>query len=293
MAWPDGFQGVLTVRGVARDVVSGDDGALLVLGEARVEMTAGADRALRGIQSEPKVPGLQGLLGRRLGPGFRAAAEEILGATQQGSPLALLMDDLPVVTLISGFATHRLQLQAGGQRQPAHLSRIGTCAGWAAGGAPARNAVAQRPAFHPDVVAAEPPESGDDGWHTMPALAPGAMRRRRRLDVLPGEPIRVEAYFRDSLADLDAGEAALHEYTVRGTVDAATSTVTRLEATAHVLPYVDCINAVPATRLLEGVALADLRPAVRARLAGEVGCTHLNDVLRSVADVAHLLRRTA
>jgi hypothetical protein len=170
--------------------------------------------------------------------------------------------------------------------------RIGTCAGWRDGGAPAMRASTGEPSLHPSVVRAEPPELGPDAdaWHAMRALPPLAMRRRRRIDVMPGSPALVDAYFRDTVAEPDGSEAALHEYTVRGSIDLERAQVVALEATPHVLPYVDCLGAVSSPQLLSGTPLQELRAEVRERLGGVVGCTHLNDALRSIADVEFLSR---
>jgi hypothetical protein len=39
---------------------------------------------------------------------------------------------------------------------------------------------------------------------------------------------------------------------------------------------------------LTGLPMSELRPAVIERLRGPLGCTHLNDMLRSLADVPGL-----
>jgi hypothetical protein len=292
MAWSNGIEGGLALHGVARDVRTGaDSAAIVVLQHAELRAAAGADRVLRTLSTSPDVPALAALVGMRLGPGFRAAVDAALaGTAHRGSPLSLLLDEMPVTALISGFAVRRQMLAAGAPRTHAPLSRIGTCAGWRDGGAPATRARAEEPALLPNVVSAQPPERSDDVWHAMSALPPETMRRRRRLDVAPGSPVQIEAYLRDSVGESDGSEAALHEYTVAGEVDTSSATVLWLEATPHVLPYVDCVGAVASAQLLAATPLRELRQAVRARLGGEVGCTHLNDVLRSIADVEHLVR---
>jgi hypothetical protein len=293
MEWPDGAEGALTLTGRGRDIVTLEDGAALVLATATLRVTATPDRVVWRVTSQPRAPGVADLVGLRLGPGFRAAASAALGESLDGSLLALLVDDLPVTALISGFGLMRSQVLAGGLKRVASVRRIGTCTGWRDGGAAAVRAVAGEPAYHPDVVAAEPPEQGrdPDAWHAIPALPPQAMRRRRRLDVMPGADVAaVEAWFRDTVAEADGSECALHEYTVRGEVAVGEGAVGWLESIPHVLPYVDCSGAAPSSRLLDGTPLRELRAVVRERLTGVVGCTHLNDALRSVADVDHLLR---
>ncbi|HEV7679152.1 MAG TPA: DUF2889 domain-containing protein [Candidatus Dormibacteraeota bacterium] len=294
MSWPDGLGGDLLLHGRGRDILTAAGGRAVVLAAAELQVSAGSDRALREILvAHPSEPRLENLRGVRLGPGFRAAATAALGDEHLGSLLALLVDDLPVTALISGFGRMLAQYSEGVPKRPASVQRIGTCTGWRDGGAPALRARAEEAAYHPEVVVASPPEVDDgdtDAWHAMPPLPPLAMRRRRRLDVTPGDPVLVEAWFRDSVAAADGTEAALHEYTVHGEIDDFTGTVSWLESTPHVLPYVDCSGAAPSSRLLDGTPLRELRATVRGQLTGVVGCTHLNDELRSIADVEYLLQ---
>ena len=51
----------------------------------------------------------------------------------------------------------------------------------------------------------------------------------------------------------------------------------------------ECPGALGSAARLAGQPLADLRPWVRETFTGTSTCTHLNDVLRGVADVDHLI----
>ena len=53
----------------------------------------------------------------------------------------------------------------------------------------------------------------------------------------------------------------------------------------RVLPYDECPLAVRNVAALAGLPLSELRGAVLERLRGPLGCTHLNDMLRALADV--------
>jgi hypothetical protein len=55
-----------------------------------------------------------------------------------------------------------------------------------------------------------------------------------------------------------------------------------------VLPYPECPPAAGNVARLEGVAVSDLRTLVLQRLRGVDCCTHLNDALRSLAEVSTL-----
>jgi hypothetical protein len=59
----------------------------------------------------------------------------------------------------------------------------------------------------------------------------------------------------------------------------------------RVLPYSECPLAVRHVPALAGLPLSELRTAVLERLRGPRGCTHLNDMLRALADVPGLVAR--
>jgi hypothetical protein len=166
------------------------------------------------------------------------------------------------------------------------------CAGWA-GGATMLD-VLERTGFFPIPIGPTAPDllSAEDplAWHELPALVPRSIRRRRRLDVVHGAPLEVDAYFRDSHNDVDGLEDVLHEYSLAATVDAATLTVLGSEAEARVLPWPECPEALASAGRITGEPVAKLRWRVMAELKGTTTCTHLNDVLRSLAGVTALAR---
>jgi hypothetical protein len=130
----------------------------------------------------------------------------------------------------------------------------------------------------------------------MALMTPHGTRRRRRLDVLapsaPGGHHRLDVHFRDSHADEDVVETVVHEYTVTGTVDGDAGRIAEVGARAHVLPWMECPGALASADRVAGMPLTELRPWVRRELKGVGTCTHLNDTLRSLADVAVLLPAT-
>ena len=71
-------------------------------------------------------------------------------------------------------------------------------------------------------------------------------------------------------------------------VDAATSTVLEATATPRVLPWFECPEAAASAGRLAGRTLDSLRAGVRAEFLGASTCTHLNDMLRALADVGEL-----
>lgn len=60
------------------------------------------------------------------------------------------------------------------------------------------------------------------------------------------------------------------------------------EATARVLPFVECPQAAASATRLAVMKVLPIRPQVRAELLGPTTCTHLNDTLREIEDIVAL-----
>ena len=307
---PHGLEAELVLVGRGRDLLTATDGATRVLDTAAVEATIDYADAQRvtAIASTPDIPDLQQLLGRSASTGFRAAIDQAVGDGVVGRAVYQLLDDLPVATLISGYAPQHAMAQSdewadARKRKPvqktapeglAMLQQADLCAGWKAGGTIMQGFAEN----NPPVVTGPAAPSLDDGddplaWHDLPGALPvHGMRRRRRIDVLPavdGTVLEVDAHFRDSYMD-EWGETVVHEYTVLARVDAASETVLDAAATPRVLPWFECPEAAASASRLAGRTLGSLRAGVRAEFLGATTCTHLNDMLRALADVAVLGR---
>jgi hypothetical protein len=283
--------GALVLAGSARDLVTMRT-CTSVVGAASVRAGLGRFGQLEHLTIEPTEGAVESLLGKTVGPGFRDAvhaafADQVAAAT----PLALLLDDLPVAALISGYARLYRGEIVGDQAAQAMKSDI--CSGWRAEGTmmtsvhsghgvpvtigPAAPAIV-------DELAGDP-----DGWHAIGSLPVGAMRRRRLVDVTDGGDVwQVRAMFRDTHVDPDGDETVLHEYALRASVDVATRTFTSCKAVPRVLPWVECPVAAASADQLVGRHVDGARDFVRAELRGTTTCTHLNDLLRSLGDVGHL-----
>lgn len=306
--------GPLFVRGTARDLRTGADGEGTVVGEAEIELHVGTDRNLAAIRTTPAVPALDGLLGALVGPGFRnrldARAPYLGGGT---SPLFMLLDDVPGAVLVSGYAMLVAGLAGaigGGEDNRGDDNRARAdeflaaqtdlCAGWAADASMMQAIHATGRNLVPRGPVAPKIERADDtlGWQPLAALPAHATRRMRRTDVIApvddhdgrGEPHhRVEAWFRDSHMSDEGVETVLHEYGLVATVDAETRMVLAIDAAVHVLPWMECPQAIASAARVAGQPLAELRRWVREHFTGTTTCTHLTDVLRNLADVDTLL----
>ncbi|HZP29567.1 MAG TPA: DUF2889 domain-containing protein, partial [Acidimicrobiia bacterium] len=298
----EGLPGPMVMHGAARDLVTGADGTAGELAAAdllaRVE---GESHRLLELTTRPDLPAAQALLGAVVGPGFRRRAVDAApGEAAAGTLLNLVLDDLPGAALVSGFAL--LAADAVPQRHAAdeYLDARGDlCAGWAVEATMMTiiREERQSPVSIGPLAPALLREDDPDAWHPLPPLPPHSTRRLRRLDVAaperPGAPAAVDVFFRDSHFDEHAVERIIHEYSVRATVDPVSLTIVDIDARADVLPWKECPGAVASAARLAGRPTAGLRGYVRETFVGTSTCTHLNDVLRGLADVGPLLAALA
>ncbi len=286
---PEGLDGPLRIAGRARDLLTGADGNGRVVDHALLSAEVDGEGRLRRLAAFPVVPGLARLDGRLVGAGFRTAVTHYLpGPYGAGSPLHQLLDDLPVGRIIAGFAVTRRR----GHTGPA---RPDVCVGWRTGGIPLTSLRTLGRAPEPTMAVKEPFVDDDDGlaWHTVGPLPPAGVRRHRRLDVIPGAALEVSAMFCDTHVDDDGVERILHQYTLSAHVEAGSHLVLDVTATPWVLPFGDCaLGAATAARIV-GHPAGRLREYVALEYWGPTTCTHLNDLLRTLADVPHLAAAVA
>ena len=280
------------VDGRARDAVTIEVDQPPASTEQRINATLDPAQQLATIATTPQEPALDGLVGAHATTGFRARAAAVVPEHRRDATLLyLLLDDLPVATLVSGYALQRAGV-TGTAPRALFEPMVDLCSGWAADATIFR--LIDRSGAPPMTLGPLAPalERADDpiGWHQLPATRPHTVRRRRRIDVTFGPVIAVDAMFRDSYFDGDGTESAVHEYGLRAEIDTETLVLTHLEATPRVLPYIECPAAAASATRLVGFHLTDVRDRVRAELVGTSTCTHLNDLLRSLEDVNGLRR---
>jgi hypothetical protein len=286
MSWPDSAPGApgapVVLTAAARDVVTRTDGAAAVVAEAALRTVVEGDRQVTAVAVDPPLPGIEALVGQRAVSGWRAAARELVPDGVL-SPLGLLLDEVPIAVLLSfyaGLRTGRTQAPAG---SGAATFMRDVCSGWATGATPIRALEAGQAIPIPRLVPVPAPSGGDPlAAEPREPLAPGCLRRARRIDVLPGDVTVVDAHFRDSWCDPEDGEAILHEYSLAVELD-ADGVVRRIEADPRVLPYVECPRAAQAPQALLGRHVGEAAQAMPQELAGTASCTHLNDLLRAIA----------
>jgi len=303
MTWPDGWGTQLRLDGRARDLFTPRTGEPVVLALDAMHVGVGVNRTIAEITVEPDRPAVAGLVGAKGGGALRAVLDAKLPEERRaGTPLALLLDDIAGATLVAPFAWSRWsedwQRRAAGlpPADPDARARIslpqmeGICAGFVPGSSALLDDGTGRmnPETNHNVAPAPPLAAPDDpwSWHELDEHPPVAMRRARRIDVWRDhDVIAIDAMFRDSCWQPDGGEVAVHEYRIDATADAVTGEVTAVRADPRVLPFAECPGAAPNASLIVGANLADLRAEVLDRIRLTDCCTHLNDALRSLAEV--------
>ena len=295
--WPDGFGQPMAMLGRGRDLLTGDDGDTRILDTAEVRILASSRREILSIATDRLDDRAQALVGVKAGGASRAALGAALGEAR-GTLLFQLVDDFAGASLVAPWAwsqwkpRSRDQMAMPGADNPAGRAgvMIGVCHGFTPGfsgltpeGTP--NMIDQNAAMVGDLVHPDDALS----WHAMATPDGVAKRRARWLDLWrAGDVLHVDLGFQDSATTPDGGRAAIHEYRVTATIDPHTMVLTAIHADPRVLPYRECPGAVPKIAPMVGRAVAGFREEVQALLPGTLGCTHLNDVMRSMADVPAL-----
>ena len=276
------------------DILPGADGSTLrgyqLLGRARDdrsgEATVRADldgvAKLLAIDTLPSAAGVDRLVGLTVRQGFRDAVRDAVPDEVRGNtPLALLLDDLPVAALISGYGLlYTGQIPA---VIPENRMQAGICSGWRPEGTMMVSVRLGRGVPTPLGPSAPDPDPAFAWLEPLPRLG---MRRQRLVDTGPVDAAgdtHVYAWFRDTFVDADGSTTVLHEYDL--TARLRDGRFTSVDAVPRVLPWVECPVAAASSDTLVGLRPPEVRDHVKANVQGERSCTHLNDLLRSLGDV--------
>lgn len=288
MHWPEGLERDVHCQGTCRDLVTTADGQTRVIDLAKATAAMSPERFYVALSSTPDRPPLQELIGARGAAGSRMKMGQLIASDkEQGTALYMLIDDIPAATLISGQMRYEWVAPEDRPVFPGAISRAeNICVGHAAGSKHhlpdgSMEASQQTRPVPPLHDPADP-----IGWHEhAPDDRGPSMRRARRLDVWrEEEQICVDAFFQDSGINPEGVRFAVHEYTVQATAD-MDGVLTYVNAEPRVLPFDTCPAAVLNASRMVGTDLSTFRSAVVKTLPGVLGCTHLNDMLRSLAEV--------
>ncbi|MDE2570833.1 MAG: DUF2889 domain-containing protein [Sphingomonadales bacterium] len=295
--WPEGYGKPWMMVGRARDLLTSESGEAQVLATGGFRILTSPIREILELELNPDHPRAREMVGVRAGGASRRELARVLGDLR-GTPTFQLLDDFAGASLVAGWiwSQWRSDWATTPQRkaQQSTAGRKGVmddiCTGFAVGGS-AFDKDGLPDNVNQSFAEVGPLENPDDaeGWHSMSAQTGPQKRRARRIDVWrDGDVLRIDAGFQDSGSNPNGGRTAIHEYRVYAEVDAASGVLLSLQALPMILPFRECPGAsVKATRMI-GKQVSEFRDSVLETLPSTLGCTHLNDVLRALADVPAL-----
>lgn len=287
------------MEGRARDILVPADGTPpIVLDESQYRLRVSPRREIIELSTQPVDARTQELIGVRAGGESRRQIASVLG-DRIGSPLYQILDDFAGASLVARWIWsqwHEDWINFTKQQEHKSHGRNGDmmdiCTGFAAGSsAHDQSGIASQSFREPARVG--PLENPEDpqGWHDMPEQSGPAMRRARRIDVWKQDDVlMVDAAFQDSGTAPDGDRRGVHEYRVYAEIDPATHVLLSMQVIPHILPFQECPGASMKAARMVGKNVADFRDSVLDTLPSTLGCTHLNDVLRALADVPVLAR---
>jgi len=317
--WPKGYSEPMQLEGLARDIFTDEPQTPpRILAEDSVIILASPQREILEITSQPPRPQIEKLIGCRAGKQLRAAIHDALpDEVTQGTTLHLLHDDMAGASLVAFWAWSQWPDEVGPDKmgpdemgpkekeqaqkdktENNYLRRrvVGICTGFAPG-APSLNedgsAKIGMSSSAPATSLVNPQDP--HGWHEMKEQTTLSARRARWVDIWRADEageLAIEAGFQDSATRPDGGRQAVHEYRILAQVRADNFELTRLHIDPRILPYSSCLGAPAQANIMLGKPLSAFRMQVLEHLRGVKGCTHLNDMLRDLAEVPLLARQT-
>ncbi|ALJ16385.1 DUF2889 domain-containing protein [Sphingopyxis macrogoltabida] len=298
--WPTGFGESWRLIGRGRDLLTPLSGDPVELATGEIHILASSKREILELSAIPDHPHLAEMIGVRAGGASRHALVAALG-DMRGSLTFQLLDDFAGASLVASWIWSRwtgdwqhMLRRTGMQSTVGNKGKmIDICTGFAKG---ASSLTDDGRVDHEGQSATEVGSlvnPGDlAGWHAMPVQErrPQA-RRARRIDLWRVKDVlKVDAGFQDSGPNPQGKRTAIHEYRVHADIDEASGTLLSLQVWPHILPFRECPGAATNAARMVGLNVNQFRQSVLDTLAGTHGCTHLNDVLRSFADLPSLAK---
>lgn len=288
MSWPEGLEGPTRIVGRGRDLLTLDrEGRSRALNNDQLLVEVGPDMIITHIEANPNITGLGQLVGQSAISGFRKGLAEVVNSPAiEERPMFLLLDDIVGCNIISTWVTVRW-------RQPDlksidRTSHRDVCIGYATGSSAMSD---KSPVSEPQLIPPLQPIDDPDAFHGLAPDVEKQMRRVRRIDMWRDDGfIGIDAMFQDSGVLRGSKRAGVHEYRLFARVCETENglELTEVEAVSGILPYTECLGASQHISRLYGTPLTKLRALVLKELRGPIGCTHLNDTLRSLAAAAPL-----
>lgn len=301
MTWPEGRYQNMQFNAIGRDIFTGCNGEISVLNSDQFDAKIAQDRTILAIEATPPRETIEQLVGFKGGGYLREKLEQILPEEKlNGSPLYLMLDDLSGTSLIAGWAWSRqpgyekTALEDMRRHREMRQQMENICTGFKTGSSALDENTGSSLNHRCSAVPALANPEDPDGWHAMPEQSTQvSMRRARRVDLWLDDVINIEVMFQDSASvpnSPNPERIAVHEYSIKMTADPVSQLIESITATPHVLPYPECPGAAANMYKLIDHSLENLRISVLEVLRRSMGCTHLNDALRSAAEAPQLLR---
>lgn len=292
ITWPDGPAGNSQVDGRARDVVYDDRAHAGSLETAAIVAMLDQRKVVRIDLLDLQGPHAE-FAGLNAGGELRKAFQAHLPEQRQlGSLTHLLVDDLAGASLVSRWTPNFWQSYGDKGSSATESARImeGLCIGFRPGSDALLPDGRRRSESNVTPVPVLVDDADPDGWHQMHDPSGMHFRRGRRIDLWrSGEDVAVECHFQDSSTAPSGGlRVGIHEYALTAMIDPA-GIIRKISVTPGTLPYAACRAAPANIAILQDTPARDLRENVARYLKGTNGCTHLNDVMRSLADVPVLI----
>lgn len=292
--WPDGQGAASLMTGRGRDLLTPTQGAPQVVDEAEFLLRCSPRREILALETAPPLDRAIDMIGTRAGGASRLRLSEVL-PDARGTLLYQLLDDFAGASLVAPWAWSKWTPDWPGQGKgagPANEDMDNICTGFATGASSHGDDGRINTAIQSSAPVDDLPDPADPlSWHRLVEPDGPGTRRARRLDLWrEGSLLKADVSFQDSAVLPTGGRAAVHEYRVFADMDAASGALVAIRAIPHILPYAECPGAALHIDRLVGKPVADFRDLVLTELAGTLGCTHLNDVARSLADIPALAR---
>ena len=300
--WPEGQRGLVQFFGDCRDCVTTQAHTPpTMIAQSHIDAIVD-DRVIRSIAATPPHPHADALSGARAGGHLRARIAEVMPVEKaHAAPLYLMLDDLAGATLVCRWAweVNRDAPGSAYRREVLATRQVmeGVCIGFRPGSSALDMLDAPVRSHNASHVGSLVNPADPLGWHELRDRGGVNFRRARRIDVWrEGGLLHIDSGFQDSVSlynDSDDGRLAIHEYRIFATADLTTGRLLSVEAVPGTLPYAECRAAPTNAVHLVGAPIDELRDRVLELLGKTAGCTHLNDMLRALADVPALAARIA
>jgi len=301
MTWPDGANGKMEVDAEAIDMITLDaDAPAQIVERSHLVATALRSREIVALKIDGDDTRVASALAGNRGGRFRAVLRDLFPdpSMRRGTQWHLL-DDMAGASIVGssallGWARDRASFVRDMEEASVGGKRDGKMEGVCIGFAPGSTALSEsgwvdldkQHLSSTDDLAREDDPSG---WFTPLRRDLPTTRRARWIDVWrEGREIVASAGFQDSANRPDGNLEAIHEYRVIIRANVSDAAIMSAQITPFVLPHRECPLAIPKADKIIGMKLDELASAVPVMFAQTEGCTHLNDVLRTLSPVAAL-----